>query len=854
MRKKTWLFLLLAMTLLLFALPAYAAQEPVTYIERSWDSAKGVVVETEKVITDYTEIVGSSGNVTYQNAGWYVVKGKQTISGYLLFRKGANLILTDGSSLTVSGYVFYTGRKMVIYGQKEDSGVLSATSDSEYRPGVGVSGGNVIIHGGTISAFSKEYGAAIGSEGGHIDDSITVTIYGGKITAECDRRAFSAAIGSGADTKNATVKIYGGNISATAGQYYGDDIGLGGSSTGKAETTIGGYSTHVILGRNKIGGYQSAATHPNNNGTIMHTAHTALVAKGMYCSMCSGSATVANAVVTLSNDNSVRYNGKAQYPQVSVNLTAEVSGDTHSFPLTAGKDYTVVCLKDGVAVEPVDAGTYTVKIAGAGKYAGTSCETNITFTITPVDIGNAAPSEFKALTYTGLPQTPEAAVTVTTPDGDITVPGAWSPVTNVGETTTFEPSSANFVGTIEREAGMNRAAPAAADFVLTPPENLVYNGTAKAASVGINSGVQGMGEITAINYSPETPLEAGSYEVRIDVDEGGNYEAATGLKVGSFTIAQSQTSMTAKTDKREYTYGEYVIVTASPAATGVSAFGLRTRLAAPAPGMVSLWHGEPQLTEGQTPTDGVAEFELNTVEHGFTPGSYTLTAKYTASGNMAAQTADVTFTVAYAETTEATDAEVSGTQENGWHTGDTTLTADGGTTVSMSNGAGAVWTPSLTLPTEEGEHTYTYYVKLPDGTIAEKSVTVSKDTIAPAVPSVGHRADPTTAQVTFDVIETGSGVKEYALTQTSGKGEVTITDLGNGEFDLSGLTPGETYTFLFTVTDNAGNTTTVEITLTAALMPVLPQTGDNSSMGLWLMLMALAGAGMLALRRRAQNG
>ena len=81
-----------------------------------------------------------------------------------------------------------------------------------------------------------------------------------------------------------------------------------------------------------------------------------------------------------------------------------------------------------------------------------------------------------------------------------------------------------------------KAMPEANDFTFTAPTNLVYDGTAKSATVGVKSGVTGMGNITVKYFSDsacQTQVQANNvknadtYYVAIDVAEGEDYSAAT---------------------------------------------------------------------------------------------------------------------------------------------------------------------------------------------------------------------------------------------------------------------------------------------------------------------------------------
>ena len=582
--------------------------------------------------------------------------------------------------------------------------------------------------------------------------------------------------------------------------------------------------------------------------------------------------------------------------------------------LFAGQEFAITYTRDDEAINetPVSVGSYTASITFDGAAASAD------FTIKELNITNHADVQvgaFAEMTYDGSQQTPEAEVKVS----GLTVTGEWSAVANVRDETTFT-ADGNFTGTLTKNPGMKKANPtvtAPTENSLTytgKPQELIAKGTTNGGtmhyslngtdfaaelpsgtdagdyavyykSVGNDnfndSAVSGPVKVTIARAQPELPERlSGVYNAKLStvtlpegwtwdapdtVIEGESYAASyagdknhvpvsgVALKVA---IGQSQTDLTAATDKTAYTYGEYVIVTVTPAATGVSAYGLRARFAAPAAGTVSLWNGETQLTEAKPAANGQeVTFDLPTVENGLTPGSYTLMAKYTESDNMAEQTAEVSFTVAYAETEK--EAEESGEQlENGIYVEQPTLTAPEGTQISLDP---AVWPEgdetgnSLTLPTQDGTHTYTYYVKLEDGTIAEKTVTLTVDTTAPEVEVPTVLADPTSAVITVTATDAVSGVMDIGFKVNSGEGELVIEGNGDGSYTITGLIPGETYSITLTVRDYMGHETRVDITITAPLPPVLPQTGDHSRAALWLSLLTMAGAGMMLLRRKAEQ-
>ena len=88
--------------------------------------------------------------------------------------------------------------------------------------------------------------------------------------------------------------------------------------------------------------------------------------------------------------------------------------------------------------------------------------------------------------------------------------------------------------------------PSAADFDFIPPQNLIYDGQPKEATVKAKDSITGMGAVT-IKYFDSTgnqletaPTDVGPYTVKIDVKEGDLYAAATDLTGAdwNFTITE----------------------------------------------------------------------------------------------------------------------------------------------------------------------------------------------------------------------------------------------------------------------------------------------------------------------------
>ena len=80
-------------------------------------------------------------------------------------------------------------------------------------------------------------------------------------------------------------------------------------------------------------------------------------------------------------------------------------------------------------------------------------------------------------------------------------------------------------GTMDITLTIPKKTPTASDFTFTAPTNLMYDGTAKVASVVAADGVTGMGDFTVEYYSGDTklasaPVAEGTYTVRVNVEEG----------------------------------------------------------------------------------------------------------------------------------------------------------------------------------------------------------------------------------------------------------------------------------------------------------------------------------------------
>ena len=107
---------------------------------------------------------------------------------------------------------------------------------------------------------------------------------------------------------------------------------------------------------------------------------------------------------------------------------------------------------------------------------------------------------------------------------------------------------------------IQKADPAAKNFVFTAPGSLTYDGTAKTANIKTATNITGMGDVMVKYYQGETevqPMNAGEYKVKISVTDGTNFNEASDLTDESwaFTINRITTEPTVElSGNTTYTY------------------------------------------------------------------------------------------------------------------------------------------------------------------------------------------------------------------------------------------------------------------------------------------------------------
>ena len=210
--------------------------------------------------------------------------------------------------------------------------------------------------------------------------------------------------------------------------------------------------------------------------------------------------------------------------RINEGKTVVLRGHEHDWSYTLGSDGTAISAEcgnaDGLCGNP-NGGSVTIAPPSGGLiYDGSAKAARLTTTgWTAADVGE--------ITYqkdgSALSAAPVDAGTYT---AGITVGGQTASVTYT----------------------IRQAVPQAGDFAFSPPDTLTYDGSAKTAAVAARAGIAGMGGVTVKYYrngvKVERPADVGTYNVRIDVAEGKNYDAAADLTDDSwtFTIAANETA------------------------------------------------------------------------------------------------------------------------------------------------------------------------------------------------------------------------------------------------------------------------------------------------------------------------
>ena len=407
-------------------------------------------------------------------------------------------------TLTVDGTLTANGGDVGIYnaankdgsqhGTMTVNGIVTSTGSSN-----GLSNGGVLAVTGTLTAIGKNLHGLYNNEHG------TLTV-NGTLTAAGNASSNKA---NGLYNAGGTVTV-NGTLTASGGQYsvynYGT-LNLSGTVNANKNVYLGKDRTITVVGE-------------LDNATSIPVQTSATPAAGSPVTI----ATTENANWIKAGSFVSWTPGKYAVSRIDEGKTVVLRGHEHDWSYTLGSDGTAISAEcgnaDGLCGNP-NGGSVTIAPPSGGLiYDGSAKAARLTTTgWTAADVGE--------ITYqkdgSALSAAPVDAGTYT---AGITVGGQTASVTYT----------------------IRQAVPQAGDFAFTPPDTLTYDGSARKAAVAARAGIAGMGGVTVKYYrngvKVEQPADVGTYNVRIDVAEGTNYDAAADLKDDSwtFTIAANETT------------------------------------------------------------------------------------------------------------------------------------------------------------------------------------------------------------------------------------------------------------------------------------------------------------------------
>ena len=213
----------------------------------------------------------------------------------------------------------------------------------------------------------------------------------------------------------------------------------------------------------------------------------------------------------------------------------------------------LTCATDAVKVYTNDNKASENKIAHTLTYTANGSTVNATCSANDCGYSGSVTVKAEGKLYDGTP-------VIATLDGSIervaTPEITYTGNTNAGTHTasiTFGDATASVNFTIEKTT------PLKMHFNYTYPADLTYNGEEKAITVTVKDGIVGMGDFnvwykdSSNNRVQGAPINAGNYDLYIEVAEGDNYEAET-VEAGYYTIEKATPVLTEPTAIEDLIY------------------------------------------------------------------------------------------------------------------------------------------------------------------------------------------------------------------------------------------------------------------------------------------------------------
>ena len=490
------------------------------------------------------------GNTATRGGGVFArgnlfLSGKATIKDNTAHDKASNLYLPNGKKINVTGALDSTAKIGVVM----------------MNPGVFTSGGIAKDYLANFTSDDADY--TVKTEGDELtlalvhEHAFTYSVDGATITATCANTDGKCNLDDGNGNHKITLTIAAPTLT-TYGQT--GEATLEGWEAFNAATGQTATATDIRYQGRQETTYGESATAPTAPGKYTAKITVQGVTASVNYEIGKATPTVDDFTFTALNPI---YDGNPKSASVMVK-----EGVTGMGNVTV-KYYSDEARTQSVE-NPTNVGTYYVGVTttGGGNYKATEAVLhgeNWQFTITRAE---AAAENFTFTApdpiYDGNPKSASVMVKEgVTGMGNVTVKyysdadymqsvenptnvGTYYVVVTVTEGDNYYPpmlgvSDPSWYFTIDK------ADPDADNFTYTAPDDLTYDGSAKAATVTVNDGVNGMGDVTVQYYSdaqrttPATPTDAGTYYVGITVTAGTNYSAATSAlydEAWQFTISR----------------------------------------------------------------------------------------------------------------------------------------------------------------------------------------------------------------------------------------------------------------------------------------------------------------------------
>lgn len=465
----------------------------------------GVENYTSNTVNLYNSTVSGTRSAIY-NTGTVNIAG--TVKAASDAVDSGRYCVNNLGTLTVDGTLTAEGGNIGVANRKESNGSRSGTITvdgtlTSTGDNTGLSNLGTLTVTGTLTATGKgtaTLASGLSNNGGTLTVTGTLTATGNT----SGRRTYGLYnTGEGTVTVNGTFTASGGEYAV----YNFGPLNMAGTVNANKNVYLGKDRTITVVGE-------------LDNATSITVQTSATPAAGSPVTI----ATTENADWIKAGSFVSWTPGKYAVSRIDEGKTVVLRGHEHDWSYTLGSDGTAISAEcrnaDGLCGNPNGGSVTIAPPSGELIYDGSAKAARLTKTgWTAADVGEIVYQKDGS----ALSAVPVDAGTYT---AGITVGGQTASVTYT----------------------IRQAVPQAGDFAFSPPDTLTYDGSVKTAAVAARAGIAGMGGVTVKYYrndvKVEQPADVGTYNVRIDVAEGKNYDAAADLKDDSwtFTIAANETA------------------------------------------------------------------------------------------------------------------------------------------------------------------------------------------------------------------------------------------------------------------------------------------------------------------------